>query len=431
MENLDTLIYAQNPQWGNTPTVKPEVNWPRLEAYNKAIGWLDKHPVIALTGLRRTGKSTILFQIKDKLEKEISPNNILYFSFEKSQIKLRQESLREVLHWYFDKHLKIIPQGLTERVYIFLDEIQYIPYWQDVVKTFYDQSQNIKFLVSGSTSLFIKKKALESLAGRIIEIIVNPLSFNEFWQIKGMKESTEILAKMRPDYLNAVFADYLNYGQFPEIVKEKFGPDKSKEYLASVEEKILEQDIPRTYPIKMVDVLKLGYFYATTNSGSIIEFSNLAPDLGTDTRTAAKYFDYLKKGYLLDFCLNETKKLIRSARTGKKVYLTSTNMTSALISIKVENYVFNYLKKIGEVKFHRFKDFEVDFVLIAKEKTILVEVKYQEKINKADCHNLIKLAKDKDIDRVLLVTKKLQDEILVEGITVDIVPAVLLESYKI
>lgn len=428
MMNLDTLIYAQNPQWGDIPTVKPEENWPKLEAYSKAADWLDKHLIIALTGLRRTGKSTILLQMRDKLETEISPKNIFYFSFEKSQVKLHPDSLRKILYWYFDKFLKNIPQGLTERVYIFLDEIQYIPYWQDVLKTFYDQSQNIKFLISGSTSLFIKNKAIESLAGRIIEIIVKPLSFYEFWRIKGLKGEIKTLLEMRPNYLNGIYEDYLNYGQFPEIVKENLSLEKAKEYLRSVEEKILDQDIPRIYPVQKVDVLKLAYFYATTNTGSIVEFSNLAPDLETDIRTTAKYFEYLKRGYLLDLCLNETKKPIRSARTGKKVYLESTNMARVPLSLRVENYVFNLLKTKGKVKFHRFKNFEVDFILQTEKEVLPVEVKYQEKINSSDYQNLIKLAKIKGAGRAILVSKNLKDKAEIDGISLEIIPAVMLEK---
>ncbi|MBI3559043.1 ATP-binding protein [Candidatus Gottesmanbacteria bacterium] len=426
MENLDTLIYPQNPHWEKTPTVKPEKKWPKLRAYNKAVVWLDKHPIIALTGLRRTGKSTALLQIKDKLEGETPLKNIFYFSFEKSQVKFHPDSLREILYWYFDKIIKNIPQGLTERVYIFLDEVQYIPYWQDVLKTFYDQSQNIKFLISGSTSLFIKNKTLESLAGRIVEIIVTPLSFKEFWQIKGIKGKAENLIKSRPNYLNGIFEDYLNYGQFPEIVRENFTLDEAKEYLKSIEEKILDQDIPKIYPVQKVDILKLAYFYATINTGSIVEFNNLAPDLGTDQRTTAKYFDYLKEGYLLNFCLNQTKKPIRSARTGKKVYLESTNMATVSAPMKVENYVFNWLKAKGEVKFHRLKDFEVDFVLKSKEGILPVEVKYQEKIKPSDYGNLVKLAKVEKIGRAMLVSKNLKKTVEVGGITIDIVPAVLL-----
>ena len=74
--------------------------------------------------------------------------------------------------------MKTSPQSLQAKVFIFLDEVQYISYWQDVVKTYYDQSERIKFFVSGSTALFIKKKAQESLAGRIVEIIVPPRNFS-------------------------------------------------------------------------------------------------------------------------------------------------------------------------------------------------------------------------------------------------------------
>lgn len=121
-------------------------------------------------------------------------------------------------------------------------------------------------------------------------------------------------------------------------------------------------------------------------------------------------------------------KPIRSARTGKKVYLESTNMAMVPMSLRVENYVFNLLKAKGEVKFHRFKDFEVDFVLKTENEVLPVEVKYQEKINFSDYRNLIKLAKIKGVNRAVLVPKNLKDKIKIDGITLDLIPAVMLEK---
>lgn len=433
MENLEDIVSRQNPQWGTPSFIPVEINLPRRKGIQEKINpWLNKRLIVALIGLRRTGKSTVLNQIKGDLLKNTNPKHVFAFSFEKSQVKLHQDSLRQILNYYFDTVLNLVPQQLTEKVYLFLDEIQYIPYWQDVVKTFYDFNPNIKFFISGSTSLFIHKRALESLAGRIIEIGIPPLTFEDYLLISGHNLGNfDENFRFASNLVNAVFEEYLTMGQFPEPVKEKYLAENMGQYFATIEEKIIEQDIPKLYSVKMVDILRLIFDYCKDRDGSIIEYGNLSSDLGIDSKLTARYFRYLEKAYLISFCLNNTKKPIRAARTGKKVYLESVNMSSSSLSMKVENYVFNWLKTRGEVKFHRFKDFEVDFVLFAEKLVLPVEVKYQEKIRPADYHNLIKLAGDKKLDRALLVTKNLHDKIVVGGITLDIVPAVLLENFGI
>lgn len=430
MENLEDIVSRQNPQWENPLFTSVEMTFlQRKGIIEKISPWLDKRLIIALTGLRRTGKSTLLSQIKGDLLKRVVANRILAFSFEKSQVRSDKESLRTILNYYFDKVLQKIPQELTEKVYIFLDEVQYVPYWQDVVKTYYDFNPHIKIFVSGSTSLFIRKKALESLAGRMIEIVVPPLTFEEYLILSARKiDNLENNFRFGKNLLNALFEEYLVIGQFPEPLKEKYLPENIGPYLALIEEKIVEQDIPKLYSVKMVDVLRLIFNYCQEHGGSIVEYGNLANDLGIDSKLTRRYLNYLEKAYLINLCLNETKKPIRSARTSKKVYLESTNMAKVPMSLKVENYVFNLLKTKGEVKFHRFKDFEVDFVLKTENEVLPVEVKYQEKINSSDYRNLIKLAKIKGAGRAILVSKNLKDKTKVDGITLETIPAVLLEK---
>lgn len=432
MGNLEDIISRQNPNWRNRDVVPIEMSWPRREdIVGKITPWLDKRLIVALTGLRRIGKSTILNQIRGDLLKTVNPNFILTFSFEKSEVRYHQDSLRKILNYFFDVILQTAPQQLTEKVYIFLDEVQYIPFWQDVVKTYYDFNPNIKFFVSGSTSLFIRQKALESLAGRIMEIVVPPLTFSGYLTI-GNKGLGDIDRNFRfnPDLVNAVFEEYLAVGQFPEPVKENYLAANVSSYLSLIEEKIVEQDIPKLYSVERVDILKLIFNYCQNNASSILEYQNLAGDLGVDSKLTARYLEYLEKAYLLSLCLNVTKKPVRSSRTGKKVYLGSTNMSLVGVPQKAENHVFNYLKSLGEVKFYRYKNFEVDFVLKKDNWELPVEVKYQEKIAPPDYRNLVKLAQMKKAGKALLVSKKAKDQVVVDGVTVDIVPAVLLENYR-
>ncbi|MBU1104747.1 ATP-binding protein [Patescibacteria group bacterium] len=431
MDNLQALIYPQNPQWNSKDYFKPEKGWFLRPVYHQSLSWLDKRVAVALTGLRRTGKSTILQQIKYHLEENIAPEQVLFFSFEKAQVKYEPETLRNLLNWYFEDFLKSSPKEISKRVYILLDEVQYIPHWQDTLKWFYDLNPNFKFFLSGSSSLFIYKKATESLAGRIIDITVPPLSFKEYCNIKSVLDDANDLPKIfgrQPNLVNSHFKDYLEFGQFPELVKENYKPDQSKLYLQTIEEKIVEQDLPKIYKVNRPDILHLIFSFVKNHPGALLEYSNLANDLGIDVKTTAKYLGYLKKSFLLDLCLNNTKKLAKSSRTAKKVYLGSVNFSRSGLGETVENYVFNFLSGLGKVEFFRLKNFEVDFVLQQKNPSIF-EVKYQEHIEQKDSQNLVKLAKSKKLDEAYLITKNNYGAFTQDGMKINLLPACLLETY--
>lgn len=431
MNNLETLVYPQNPQWNSNNYFKPEKNWFLRPAYYQSLSWLDKRVAVALTGLRRTGKSTILQQIKYHLEENVAPEQVMYFSFEKAQVKYEPETLRNLLNWYCESFLKTSPKEINKKAYVLLDEVQYIPYWQDTLKWFYDLNSNFKFFLSGSSSLFIHKKATESLAGRIIDITVPPLSFKEYCNIKHILKNANDLEKSferQPNLINSHFKGYLECGQFPELVKENYKPDQAIQYLQTIEEKIVEQDLPKIYKVNRPDILHLIFSFAKNRPGASLEYSNLANDLGIDVKTTAKYLGYLKKSFLLDLCLNNTKKLAKSSRTAKKVYLGSVNFSLGGLGESVENYVFNFLSSISKVEFFRLKNFEVDFVLQQKTPSVF-EVKYQEKIELKDNQNLIKLAKIKKLNKAYLITKNDSGSFTRDGIKINKIPACLLEDH--
>lgn len=430
--NLEPLLYQQNPQWLTTIYNKPEKDWFVRSQYKQINGFLEKRVCIALTGLRRVGKSTLLNQLKYQLEKRINPKYILFFSFEKSQTKYDPLVLREILNWYFDTFLQTPPKFLKHRVVVFFDEIQYIPDWQDVIKTFYDLNLNIKFILSGSSSLFIKKKAIESLAGRIIDIKIPPLSFSEYLSLKKTNVNNENINKYfsaHPNLVNSLFEEYLDRGQFPELVNEKYNIEQSQIYLSSIEDKVLEQDLPKLFPIKRIDIVRLIFTYLKQNHSELFEFKNITNDMGINLKTTIKYFNYLKKSYLIDYCFNQTKQLLKMPRVAKKIYLTSTNFSLRDTPKKVENYVFNIFSSQFSTHFFRLNNFEVDFVIKTKNGLIPIEVKYANKLQKDDFDNLVNYAKNNKIKQAVLVSKNNKELIKIDNITIKIIPACLFNNF--
>jgi len=430
--NLETLITSQNPQWVSLNYQKPEKEWFHRPHFEKVRDWLEKRPIVALTGLRRTGKSTILKQIQYLLEEKVEPNQIMYFSFEKSQVKFHPDVLRNILDWYVSFIQKKTLATVDVHAYIFLDEIQYIPYWQDVVKTYYDQSVFLKFFLSGSSSLFVRSKSLESLAGRIIEMVVPPLSFTEYCAIQSILQEKSLtrLFSLQPQLVISYFEKYLSFGQFPEPVKDRFTPLQTENYLSSIEEKIIEQDIPKLFRIERIDILRLIFEFVKTHTTGVFEYGNITNDLGTDLKTTRKYFDYLVRSFLVTLCRNRTKKSLKSARTAKKVYLTSANFSHDTSSAaRVEDYVFNVLSQRWNTQFFRKGNFEVDFITRTPRSLLPIEVKYQETIGRRDYKNIMKLARALSLSEVLLISKNTLANESVEGVKVHTLPAPLLESY--
>lgn len=228
--------------------------------------------------------------------------------------------------------------------------------------------------------------------------------------------------------LIAHFADYLSFGQFPELVKENYSGSQAKTYLSLIEEKILEQDLPKIFPVKRIDILRLIFNFLKARPGSLLEYRNITNDLGVDLKTTVKYFGYLEKAYLISFCLNKTKKLIKSARTAKKIYLASTNFSFASTSQLVENYIFSLLGMKSVPNFFRQGNFEVDFLTTSGVRAFPVEVKYQEKIEKDDYKNLLKLASCLGSKRAYLISKQLLITEKKAGILVKTIPACLFEE---
>ena len=167
-----------NPWWFKD-SVPDELLWEYKRVYyNKAIEWLGKRQAVTLTGLRRVGKTTLMFQvIQHLLEEGTEPRDILYFSFDE-----KVSGLDDVLDAYREMH----GRNLRKRTkYLFLDEIQKLEGWQNQMKKYYDLYPKLRFMVSGSESLFIRSKARETLAGRIHDIQMPTFSFKEFLGLLG------------------------------------------------------------------------------------------------------------------------------------------------------------------------------------------------------------------------------------------------------
>ena len=142
---IDTLVSNQNPQWTDENYLPKEAGWPKREVFAAVEKWLNKRFILALTGVRRVGKSTLMKQIISRLIAKKLGRVVIYFSFERVQLKLEPLLLQRIITHYLEEVLGEKIYEIKDRIYFFLDEIQNVPSWQEIIKMFYDQNDNFKF----------------------------------------------------------------------------------------------------------------------------------------------------------------------------------------------------------------------------------------------------------------------------------------------
>src|SRR3989344_1271410 len=164
--------------WWIKGSVDTELALPfKRDNYQEIESQVSKRFIIALIGLRRVGKTTSMYQLIQKLlDEKINATNILFFSFDENKVKLS-----EVIDIYKEIQKKDFRE---EKIYVFLDEIQKCSNWENEIKKYYDLYPKIKFIISGSESLFIRKKKEETLAGRIFEFRLSSFAFREYLRFK-------------------------------------------------------------------------------------------------------------------------------------------------------------------------------------------------------------------------------------------------------
>lgn len=390
MEIFD-LILLHNPWWQDSSYLPPESSLPKRDFFNRFYQEIIQIKQInSLTGLRRIGKTTLIKQaIANLLKNRVNPKTIIYFPFDQPTVAENINTLETVIDFFIKKILPKNINQLKQPSYFFFDEIQLIPYWQDIIKRYYDLSLPLKFIVSGSSSLFVSEKSKESLAGRIFSFLLPVFCFEEYQRITN----------------NDGFEEYINFGQFPELWDF---PDQTKQitYLKdSIIAKVLEVDIVKLYNLRKTYDFERLFWSLLPNTGQIIKSSKLMSDLAIKKATLFKYLSILEKSLLINKVLNFSGSFRSEKRLLRKIYPSSTNFLNLLpdsvnIGFKVEAYIANLLT-IKQPYLYRLRDKEIDFV-IPQEK-IAIEVKYQNNIDYRELTFFRKYLNEKKYQGIVVV----------------------------
>ncbi|MBI3032060.1 ATP-binding protein [Candidatus Woesearchaeota archaeon] len=401
-----------NPWW-ISGKVDAELALPfKRNVFTEIENHISKRFIVALTGLRRIGKTTLMYQLIHKLMQEkVEQTNILFFSFDEMSV-----NLSEVLSTYKEMNSKDFREG---KIYIFLDEIQKYKNWENELKKYYDLYPKLKFFISGSESLFIRKKTKETLAGRIFEFTLTPFTFREYLRFNNLKEE-----KFKYETaVNPLFLKFVEKGGFPETFS--FETDKDfKEYIrALIVDKIVYKDIPQMFGIEDPEFLKILLELISTNPGMYVDYQSLSKQFEKDRRVIKDYISYLKDSFLITILGNYRKGSITTLRKKKRAYPTDTAL-SYLYKPKIDESFFGRMVETIIVNKLRANSFwkngtEIDIIYDKSP----IEVKYQENINSEDFKPMKEFMRKFNQKQGILITNKEEKEIKFEEGTIKLIPA--------
>ncbi len=409
MTIIREVIIDLNPWWKE----KFKIEFKQRDVYKKIQKFMPLPQIIALTGLRRVGKTTLMLKIvEDYINKGWNPKNIIYFSFD----EFRELDLRDIIKEYEEIMEVDFKKGKN---LLLLDELQKVPDWENQLKTIYDLYKGkTKILISGSESLFIKRKSKETLAGRVFEFLVEQLSFQEFLIFKDKNYKQISLYKGE---LSKLFNEFTLIQGFPELVGIH-DKDIIKKYIKeSIVEKVLYRDIPDLFKVKDIRILESLLNIIIDEPGQLVEISKLANTLKISRQTLSNYLSYLEESYLVKKLYNFSKSRIKVERKLKKYYpsIISTNLMfrdDTFSRSKVfESLIVNQLK--AEFFWRDPYKNEVDIILIGK-KITPIEIKY----GKIDYKSLLTFMRKFDVNEAFIISKVIEEKRVIDKNLISIVP---------
>lgn len=384
---LEDALIETNPWWKGeffNIDIKPR------KIYQDLLAYLDKKQIIGIYGLRRTGKSYLAFYMIKKLIEKENPKTIFYFSFD----EFSQTNISDVLK---------AAEQLTKTPikFVFFDEIQKLDNWTEQIKRLYD-FRNLKIILTGSETLMLRKSSKESLAGRIFEFKMNPLTFSEYLEFKGIENDS-----LHENEVKTAVEHYMLTSGFPELVNETEHLFIKKYVKEGILEKAIYKDIPKRYRIDDPSLLERMMNIITNNPGLLIDKNSFARDLGVFRQTISKYLFYLESSFLIRSLYNYSKNASTSEKKLKKYYpgfsplAVELNHENEFIGKVVENICV--LKSNAKFFWRSAQKDEIDIIL--ENPVFPVEVKYRRQVSSGGIDKFMELFKVKD---GLVITKDIE-----------------------
>ena len=314
----------------------------------------DENTVVkVITGMRRSGKSTLMNQFIEKLKAAgVSDDRIFLINFEMAEYQYIND--RTILNkWILDN----IPK--EGQCYVFLDEIQNVNDWEMSVSAL-QIMPNCDVYITGSNSKMLSSELSTHISGRYTEVKVLPLSFSEYLELHPSDDK------------DSRFSDYLRYGGLPVV-----NPDSDRTFIEGLLEGIFNTVLVKDvlYRLKTDDVSKITAIakFLYSNIGNITNIDNISTETGISNPTVSKYVEEMSKAFLFYYAEKYDIVGKKILKTNGKFYASDLGMRNVIIGLglardiskPLENVVFMELLRRGyEVRIGSYRDWEVDFTAI-------------------------------------------------------------------
>ena len=340
-----------------------------IEQFEK---WKEKPLIKVITGIRRSGKSTLLKLFIEKLKNDgVNSSEIIFINKE----SLEFEEIQNYHNLY--KFVKSVHDKTQKKLFLFIDEVQLIESWEKAVISLFSENA-ADIYIAGSNAGLMSSELASLLSGRYIEIKIFPLTFSEFLVFRNSYDSLE-----------EEFNRFLKIGGLPGIHHLQYDIEVIYEYINSIFDTIVLKDIVKKHSIRNVAFLEKIILFILDNVSQIFSAKRVVDFLKkenrrTNTETVYNYIRHLQEAFIIQQVPRYDIKGKRFLEVREKYYLTEIGLRNAVLGYKkndinqlLENIVYIELRKRGyQIYTGQFKDQEIDFIIEKHGKKEYIQVTY-------------------------------------------------------
>lgn len=383
------IFREQNLWWKEGISLKGMVE---RDIFPLIMDWLETPEIIVITGPRQSGKTTLLFQlISYLLEKGVHPEKIAYFNLDEEDLRTLFKNTTDFIEFLND-----VTQGKAR--FLLIDEVQKVINCGLFLKKIYDLKKRFKIIVSGSSSLEIRKETGEHLTGRKVSFYLAPFTVTEYIRTKGLNwfhkevrdfNELERIYRTYGESLSSLIEEYIIYGGYPRVVLEA-DKEKKKILLRELYKDYIRKDVRDFFKIEKIEGYNKLVSLLGLNVGNLLNIEEVSNNLSLPREFVEKSIFALESSFVISrlrpYFTNPRKEIVKMP----KIYFNDTGLRNSLVDdfsplakrisvgYLMENFVYNLLKQKNYFPyFWRTQNkAEVDFVIKSKGELIPVEVKH-------------------------------------------------------